>query len=251
MPSKPELVRALGAEPVVADALDAEAGGTAVSRGRARGDRSRADRRSRAALNLRQMDESFELTNRLRTEGTDHLLSAGRAVGVRTFVAQSFAGWPYAQGRRAGEERGGPARPGPAGARRGAASTAIRHLEEAVTGADWTEGSCFATAASTGPARAWRSPRRRADRADPASGNFPVVGDGAGVWSFVHIDDAAERHRRRARARHARHLQRRRRRAGAGARAGCQPLAAGARGQAARATCRAGSGGCWPARSRW
>ena len=46
---------------------------------------------------MRHFDRDFALTNRLRTEATDHLLSAGRAVGVRRFVAQSYAGWPYAR----------------------------------------------------------------------------------------------------------------------------------------------------------
>ena len=49
------------------------------------------------SLDLRHFDRDFALTNRLRTEGTDHLLAAGRAVGVRRFVAQSYAGWPFAR----------------------------------------------------------------------------------------------------------------------------------------------------------
>ena len=46
---------------------------------------------------MRRFDRTFSLTNRLRSEGTDHLLAAGRAVGVRRFVAQSYGGWPYAR----------------------------------------------------------------------------------------------------------------------------------------------------------
>jgi nucleoside-diphosphate-sugar epimerase len=48
-------------------------------------------------FNLRRFDEEFAATNRLRTEGTDHLLAAARAVGCRRFIAQSYAGWPYAR----------------------------------------------------------------------------------------------------------------------------------------------------------
>lgn len=47
------------------------------------------------SLDMRHFDRDFELTNRLRIEGTDHLLSAGRAIGVRRFIAQSYAGWPF------------------------------------------------------------------------------------------------------------------------------------------------------------
>ncbi len=58
------------------------------------------------SLDMRHFDRDFELTNRLRTEGTDHLLAAGRAVGVSRFVAQSYAGWPFARSGGLGEDRG-------------------------------------------------------------------------------------------------------------------------------------------------
>ena len=74
--------------PVVADALDPEQVAEAVARGRAGRDRPSADRDR--ALDMRHFDRDFALTNRLRTEGTDHLLSAGQAVGVGRFVAQSY-----------------------------------------------------------------------------------------------------------------------------------------------------------------
>jgi len=48
-------------------------------------------------VGLRNLDREFAGTNRLRTQGTDHLLAAGRAEGARRFIAQSFAGWPYAR----------------------------------------------------------------------------------------------------------------------------------------------------------
>ena len=90
-------LRSLGARPVVADALDPDAVAQAVGAGRARGDRAPAHGAVRARSTCATSTATFALTNRLRTEGTDHLLAAGRAVGARRFVAQSFAGWPFAR----------------------------------------------------------------------------------------------------------------------------------------------------------
>ncbi len=142
-----------------------------------------------AALDPRHFDRDFALTNRLRTEGTDRLLSAGRAVGVRRFVAQSYAGWPYARtGGRVKSERD-PLDPTPARNMRGSLA-AIRHLEDGVVGAEWTEGivlrygTFYAPGTSMSPGgEQFEMVRKR---------KFPVVGHGAGVWSFVHIADAAE-----------------------------------------------------------
>src|ERR671932_2006106 len=96
--SKQATLRALGALPVVADALDPEQVAEAV--GRAEPDVIVHQLTAIGALDMRHFDRTFALTNRLRIEGTDHLLAAGQAVGVRRFVAQSYAGWPY-------ERRGG------------------------------------------------------------------------------------------------------------------------------------------------
>src|SRR5712671_2785834 len=90
-PEKAELVRALGAEPVIADALDAEQVARAVADSEPEAIVHELTALS-GSIDLRHFDRSFEPTNRLRTEATDHLLSAGRAVGVKRFVAQSYAG---------------------------------------------------------------------------------------------------------------------------------------------------------------
>lgn len=50
-----------------------------------------------AMRDLRKVDEEFELTNELRTRGTDNLLAAARESGARRFIAQSYTGWPYAR----------------------------------------------------------------------------------------------------------------------------------------------------------
>src|ERR671928_177696 len=134
--SKQAMLRALGALPVVADALDPDQVAEAV--GRARPDVIVHQLTAIGALDMRHFDRSFALTNRLRTEGTDYLLSAGQAVGVRRFVAQSyFGGYARTGGPVKSEED--PLDPAPPKGMRETAA-AIRHLEEAVLGARWTEG---------------------------------------------------------------------------------------------------------------
>ena len=186
--SKRSAVSGLGAMPVTADALDPEQVAGAV-----------ADALPEVivheltalagSLDMRHPDRAFAMTDRLRTEGTDHLLAAGRAVGVRRFVAQSYAGWPFAR-------RGGPVKseedpldPAPAKTMRGMLD-AIRYLEDAVTAAGWTEGIVLRYGGFYGPGTSLARGgehleliRRR---------KFPLVGNGAGVWSFVHVEDAAE-----------------------------------------------------------
>jgi len=186
--SKRAMLRELGAVPAVADALDPDQVAEAV--GRARPDVIVHQLTAiPVSLDLRHLDRDFALTNRLRTEGTDYLLSAGLAVGVRRFVAQSNGAFVYARtgGPVKGEED--PLDPSPAREMR-ALMAAIRHLEQAVLGAGWTEGIVLRYGAFYGPgtslapgAEQFELIRRR---------KFPLVGDGGGVWSFIHIADAAE-----------------------------------------------------------
>lgn len=183
-----ELVRSLGATPLVADALDGDAVGRAVAR-------ARPDvivhqlTALPAELDPRHFDRDFAATNRLRTEATDHLLSAGRATGVRRVVAQSYAGWPYARVGGPVKDEDAPLDPRPAAAMRETLA-AIRHLEAAVLEAPGIEGIVLRYGGFYGPHTSMAADgamteliRRR---------RVPVVGDGGGVWSFVHVDDAAE-----------------------------------------------------------
>ena len=89
--SKQALLYELGAVPVVADALDGDRVAEAVAR--ATPDVIVHQLTAIGALDMRHFDRDFALTNRLRTEGTDHLLSAGQAAGVNRFVAQSVAAY--------------------------------------------------------------------------------------------------------------------------------------------------------------
>ncbi len=148
-PEKQDLVRSLGARPVVADALDPEAVAHVIAE--AEPDVIVHQLTALSGLqDLRHFERDFAPTNRLRSEGTDHLLAAGRAVGVKRFVAQSFAGWPSARTGGPVKTEDDPLDPTPADAMR-TSHDAIRHLEEAVTGADWTEGIALRYGGFYGP----------------------------------------------------------------------------------------------------
>ncbi|WP_137119631.1 NAD-dependent epimerase/dehydratase family protein [Segeticoccus rhizosphaerae] len=184
--SKQDLLRGLGAVPVVADALDPDQVAEAV--GRARPEVIVHELTAIGGLDLRQMDRSFAATNRLRTEGTDNLLSAGQAVGVRRFVAQSYFA-AYAR-------TGGPVKneddavdPSPAREMRETVA-AILHLEEAVLGAQWTEGIVLRYGGFYGPGTSLAPGGDQTEMVRKR--RFPLVGDGAGVWSFIHVADAAD-----------------------------------------------------------
>jgi nucleoside-diphosphate-sugar epimerase len=177
----------LGATPVVVDALDAEQVAEAVAK--AQPDAIIHELTSIAELDMRHFDRSFVMTNRLRTEGTDHLLSAGRAVGVKRFVIQSYTGWPYARTGGPVKSEDDPLDPTPAREMRESLA-AIRHLEEAVIRADWTEGIVLRYGGFYGPGTGLSPGGPEFEMVQKRK--FPVVGDGAGVWSFVHIADAAE-----------------------------------------------------------
>jgi nucleoside-diphosphate-sugar epimerase len=186
--SKRAMLSELGAVAVVADALDPHQVAEAV--GRAKPDVIIHQLTAiPATLDLRHFDRDFALTTRLRTEGTDHLLSAGQAVGVRRFVAQSNGAFPYAR-------TGGPVKSeedsldsAPAREMR-EAFAAIRYLETAVLGADWTEGIVLRYGAFYGPGTSMAPGTDQIEMVRKRK--FPLVGDGGGVWSFIHVADAAD-----------------------------------------------------------
>jgi len=186
-PGKVKDLRALGAEPRLLDVLDAVAVGKAVSEARPDVVVHQATALSDLG-NLRNLDEAFADTNRLRTEGTDNLLAAAQAAGAEKFVAQSFAGWPYAKEGSLVKDEEAPLDPSPP-ANAEQSMAAIRHLEKAVAGAEALAGIVLRYGGFYGPGTSLfeggehvAAIRRRA---------FPLVGSSAGMWSFVHIDDAA------------------------------------------------------------
>ena len=186
--SKQAMLYELGAVPVVADALDPDQVAEAV--GRARPDVIVHQLTAIGALDMRHFDRDFAQTNRLRTEATDHLLSAGQAVGVRRFVAQGIAGYgAYARTGGPVKSEEDPLDPAPAQEMRETLA-AIRHLEEVVLGARWTEGIVLRYGAFYGPGTSMAPGEEQFELVRRRK--FPLVGDGGGVWSFIHVADAAE-----------------------------------------------------------
>jgi nucleoside-diphosphate-sugar epimerase len=186
-PDKQDLVCSLGARPVVADALDPEAVAQAVAEAEPDVIVHQLTALS-GNFDMKHIGKFFALTNRLRTEGTDHLLAAGRAVGVKRFVAQSYAGWPAARTGGPVKTEDDPLDPNPPEAMRGVLA-AIRYLEDAVTAATWTEGIALRYGGFYGPGTGMS---RGADQAQLIEKRkWPIIGDGGGVWSFVQIEDAA------------------------------------------------------------
>jgi nucleoside-diphosphate-sugar epimerase len=186
--SKQDLLRELGARPVVADALDPDAVARAVAESEP--DVIVHQLTAIGALNPRRMERDFTATNRLRTEGTDHLLAAGRAVSVKRFVAQSFAPWPYARTGGPVKTEDDPLDTTPPSQAR-TTLEAIKYLERAVTGADWTEGIALRYGGFYGPGTSIGLNPVGEQIEMVQKRRLPIAGKGTGVWSFIHIDDAA------------------------------------------------------------
>jgi nucleoside-diphosphate-sugar epimerase len=186
-PSKTDLIRTMGAEPIVADGLDRSAVERAVDTARPEVIVHQMTSLSRLR-NPKHFDRVFARTNRLRTEGTRHLIAAGLAAGVRRLVAQSYTGWPNAR-------EGGPIkseddpldRTPPRHMRK--TLEAIRSLEHDVWMASGLEGVVLRYGAFYGPGTPLGPGGEVYERIHRRQ--FPLVGRGSGVWSFVHIDDAA------------------------------------------------------------
>src|SRR6516225_6141996 len=186
--SKQAMLHDLGAVPVIADALDPDQVAEAVAR--AKPELIVHQLTAIGALDLRHVDRAFALTNRLRTEGTDHLLSAGRAIGVRRFVAQGVAGYG-AYGRTGGpvKTEEDPLEANPVRSMRQTLA-ASRYLEGAVLGADWTEGVVLRYGAFYGPGTSLAPGEEQFELIRKR--RFPLVGNASGVWSFIHVADAAQ-----------------------------------------------------------
>jgi nucleoside-diphosphate-sugar epimerase len=174
---------------VVADALDADAVGRAVRL-------AEPDvivhqlTAIPPSVNMRRFDREFALTNRLRIEGTGHLLSAGKTAGVKRFVAQSNAGVLYARTGGPIKREDDPLDDDPPPAMRQVLA-AIRHLEAAVTGAQWTDGLVLRYGWFYGPGTSIALDPPGSQIELLRKRQFPIVGGGTGVWSFVHVEDAS------------------------------------------------------------
>jgi nucleoside-diphosphate-sugar epimerase len=164
-PERREAVRALGARPLVADVLDRDSLMRAAADAEPEIVVDQLTALS-ASINLRRIGRQFAVTNRLCTKGTDHLLAVAHAVRARRVIAQSCAGWP-------------------------SNLPAIRHTEDAVTTIDWAEGVVLRYGTFYGPGTAISTDADASITALVRRRRFPLVGDAGGVWSFVHVEDAA------------------------------------------------------------
>jgi nucleoside-diphosphate-sugar epimerase len=193
-PAKADALRVAGAMPVVVDALDREAVMGAVA-----GAEPEVIVHQLTALDgaadMRRFDRTFALTNRLRTEGLRHLLDAAAEAGTRRLIAQSYTGWPLA--REGGPVKGedAPLDPSPAKWQR-ESLRAIRELEAMVAGdgpgsarAAGVEGVVLRYGGFYGPGTSLGADGEVTELVRKR--RLPVIGDGEGLWSFTHIDDAA------------------------------------------------------------
>jgi nucleoside-diphosphate-sugar epimerase len=178
-PGNDDVLRALGAKPIALDLLDANAVRRAVLETEPEAIAHQATALANARF-TRNLDRTFALTNRLRTEGTNNLLAAAREAGVSHFVAQSFASMRNAREGGPVKTEEDPLDPTPVA---GTVETnaAMRYLEEAVTAAGGIalRYGGFYGADNDGLVEPVRKRQ------------FPIVGDGGGFFSFIHLDDAA------------------------------------------------------------
>ncbi len=186
-PSKVDGLRLAGATPVVLDGRDGEA----VRRAILEAEPELVVQQMTALsgdLDFRRFAETFAETNRLRTETTDIMIEAAVEAGARRFVAQSFAGWPN-------EQSGGPVKteedplnmdpPKPVRE----TLEAILHLEAATTSTPGIDGLALRYGGFYGPGNALGKGGAMLEAVTKRQ--MPIVGGGTGIWSFLHIDDAA------------------------------------------------------------
>lgn len=184
---KTAAIRAAGATPAVVDALNASQVLEAVQRAKPEVIIHELTAIP-ANLNLRRLDEEFAMTNRLRTQGTDNLIAAARQTGCQRFIAQSIVFWVYARTGGWIKTEEDPLLNSPEPAVR-ETFAAVKKLESAVLENHAIAGVVLRYGGLYGPGTSLalgggilEAVRQR---------RLPIVGEGTGYWSFLHIDDAA------------------------------------------------------------
>lgn len=183
---KMDALREQGARPVLLDVLDADATLAAVRAAEPEAIVHQATALASLDMDVRHFDRTFDLTNRLRTTGTVNLLAGAQAVGTSRFLAQSYCGWPYATGGSAVKTEADPLEKHPPKAFRETLA-AIRRLEELVTATPGGVALRYGGLYGPGTSLAFDGEQLVAIR----KRRFPIVGDGGGHWSFLHVHDAA------------------------------------------------------------
>jgi 2-alkyl-3-oxoalkanoate reductase len=178
--SKAGALRALGASAQIMDGLDAASVKAAIDA--ANPDVIVHQMTALTGIDMKNIDKAFHLTNRLRTEGTEHILAAAKG---KLLVAQSFAGWPYARSGGRIKTEADPLDPTPP---KGIREThaAIRRLEQLTTEAG---GIVLRYGGFYGPGSGMAPDGEQVQMIRKRQ--FPLVGNGEGIWSFLHTDDLA------------------------------------------------------------
>ncbi len=183
-PGNVAALSAAGAAAVVVDFLDALAVGEAVAKAEPEVVIHELTAIP-ASFGFRHFDRTFAATNELRTKGLDHLLAAAGAAGAQRVIAQSYAGWPNARTGGPVKTEDDPLDPDPPAEQR-VSLEAIRYLERTVVRASGMTGLALRYGNLYGPGTSDQIAAMIRKR------RVPVVGDGAGVWSFLHVQDAAQ-----------------------------------------------------------
>ena len=175
-------LRAAGADAAVVNGLDAIAVGEAVAR--AEPDVVMHQMTALAGgFDLRHFERTFAGTNELRTTGTANVLAAAQAAGARRVIVQSYAGWPAIKTGGPVTTEDDPFDPDLPQAMRSTLD-AIKYAERAVV-AGPIEGIALRYGSLYGPGATDLMVQTLRKR------QVPVIGDGAGIWSFLHVQDAA------------------------------------------------------------
>ena len=186
-PARAKDVEALGARAAVADALDPDGLRAAIRR--AAPEAVIHELTSlKGVTNFRRFDQTFALTNRFRTRTLDTMLAAARSIGVRRFIAQSYCGWPYAREGSPVKTEDDPLDPTPPASFRESLA-AIRYLEDTIRQTRDIQAFALRYGNLYGPGTDISAEGTVADLVSRRK--LPLFGSGAGVWSFIHVRDAA------------------------------------------------------------
>jgi nucleoside-diphosphate-sugar epimerase len=186
-PAKVDGLRLAGASPVLLEGSDGEAVRRAVLAAEPEVVIHQMTALS-GDLDFRHFAEAFAETNRLRTETTDRLVEAAVETGARRFIAQSFTGWPNEQSGSPVKTEEDPLLSNPTGPVKETVE-AILHLEDVTTGTSGIEGLALRYGGFYGPGQAFGKGGAMLEAV--VKGRMPIVGGGTGIWSLIHIDDAA------------------------------------------------------------
>lgn len=176
-----------GVSAVIADPLDKNALTAAVRRAEPEVIIHELTALSKAG-NFRKLDQEFALTNRFRTEVTDTLLAAARTIGTRRFITQSYCGWPYAKTGGPVKTEEDPLDPKPPESFTRTLA-AIKSQEDKIRATTFLQGVALRYGNFYGPGTAIG--KRGVVVEMVRNRRLPIIGGGGGVWSFIHILDAA------------------------------------------------------------